>query len=182
MNTRIKILSRTLSILASLFIVIIPVTVAAMWIIGTEEILLSHVPRYWFIPKGILFQPGTLTEPVRMISASISIAANIPLLLALWQIRCLFEMYRDLDVFLSKAASRMRRFAAYVIGFALLQPLAGGVLSVVTSMNNSPGHRVLSISIADTGLAIIFLGAAMIVIAYALEEAHRLSEENKSFI
>lgn len=182
MNPRIAFLSRILSILASLFIVIIPVTVAVMWIYGTEETLLSGFPRYWFVPAGIFFQPGTLTESARLLSAFISIGANIPLLLALWQLRCLLDLYHNLDVFRSDAASRMKKFAAYIVGFALLQPIAGGVLSIVTSMNNTSGHRLLSISIADTDLATIFMGATMIVIAYVLEEAHRLSEENKSFV
>ena len=182
MSPRIAFLSRILSILASLFIVIIPVTVTIFWILGTEEILLSRIPHYWFVPIGILFQPGTLTETIRLLGASISIVANVPLLLALWQLRCLLAPYRNLDLFQLDAASRMKKFAAFIIGFALLQPLAGGVLSVVTSMNNAPGHRVLSISLADTDLATIFMGATMIVIAYVLEEAQKLSEENKSFV
>jgi Protein of unknown function (DUF2975) len=181
-NPRIALLSRILSILASLFIVIIPVTVILIWIFGTEETLLSGFPRYWFIPVGILFQSGTLTDSGRLLSASISIVANVPLLLALWHLRCLLELYHNLDVFGSGTSLRMKKFAAYIIGFALLQPIAGGVLSVVTSMNNASGHRLLSISLADTDLATIFMGATMVVIAYVFEEAHRMSEENKSFV
>jgi hypothetical protein len=49
-------------------------------------------------------------------------------------------------------------------------------------MNNAAGHRVLAISIVDTDVATILLGATMFVIAYVLEEAHRLAEENKGFV
>ncbi|MBL4682838.1 MAG: DUF2975 domain-containing protein [Pseudomonadales bacterium] len=182
MNPKIAFLSRTLSILASLFVVLIPVTVSVLWIFGSEETLLSGLPQYWFVPNGILFQPGTLSESTRIISAGISLVANLPLLLALWQLRGLLELYRNLELFREEAAPRMKKFAAYIVGFALLQPIAGGFLSIVTSINNAEGHRVLSISIADTDIATIFLGLTMIVIAYVLEDAHRLSEDNKSFV
>lgn len=182
MNPRIANISRILSILASLFIVIIPTTVLAIWLLGSEETLLSELPHYWFVPAGIRFQIGTLDESTRLLSAGISLAANLPLILALWQLRKLLELYRRLDVFQSEAAPRMKKFAMYIVGFAILQPFAGAALSFVTSMNNPPGHHVVSVSIADTEVATIFVGVTMIVIAYVLEEAHRLAEDNKSFI
>lgn len=182
MNTRILFLCRSLSILSFFFIVIIPTTVILIWITGSESTLLSSTPQYWFIPIGIRFQPGALTDTIRITGAGISIIANLPLLLALWQLHCLFELYTKLDIFQREAASRLKKFAAYILVFALLQPITGAVISLVTSMNNAVGHRVLSISIVDTDIATILLGATICVIASVLEDAQRLADENNSFV
>lgn len=182
MNPKIAISSRILSILASCFIVVIPLTVTAIWLIASEQTLLSGMPHYWFVPSGILFEAGTLQDSVRLLSAAISLVANLPLLLALWQLRKLLNLYQTLEVFRVEAAARMRKFALYIVVFALVQPFAGAALSLATSMNNPPGQRYLSISIVDTDLATIFVGLTMIVIAYVLEEAHKLAEDNKGFV
>lgn len=182
MNPKIAVSSRILSILASCFIVIIPVTVVGMWVMASEATLLSEFPSYWFVPEGILFEPGSLETQIRWFSALVCLVANLPLLLALWQLRKLLNLYEQLDVFRVEAASRMKKFARFIVVFAILQPFAGGALSLVTSMNNPVGQRYLSISIADTDLAAVFLGLTMMVIAYVLEEAHKLAEDNKGFV
>ena len=182
MSARIRTLGQIVSLLAAIFIVVIPVSVSIMWLFGDERMLLGGLPKLWFVPAGILFEPGTLTDAIRVSGAAVSILANIPLLAALWQIRCLFAACEAVDIFLSTAASRLRKFSAWIIAFALFNPIAGGVLSVVTSFNNSAGNRILSIGIEDTNIATAFLGTSVLVVAYMLEEAHKLSEENKSFI
>ena len=80
MSHKIAVLSKVLSIASSLFIVVIPITVISIWLLGSEETLLSGFSRYWFIPAGILFHEGTLTQWVRVFSAGISLLANLPLL------------------------------------------------------------------------------------------------------
>ncbi len=182
MSSRISVLSRTLSLTASGFIVIIPLSIAGMWWFGSEAFLLSKVPQSWFIPPGILFEPGYLSNPIRISAAFVCLAANIPLLLALWQIRCLFILYARLELFIREAAFRMKKFAGYILIFALVQPFAGAVISYLTSMSNPPGKTFISISIADTDIATLLMGVTMFLIGYVLDEAHKLSEENNSFI
>lgn len=182
MNSKIALSSRILSLVSSAFILIIPTTVAGMWLFASEQTLLSELPSYWFVPPGILFQEGTLDHSVRVICAAISLLANLPLILALWHLRKLFDLYKALEVFRAEAATRMKMFATFIVAFALLQPIAGAALSLASSINNPPGARFLSISIADTDLATVFLGLTMIVIANVLEEAHKVFEDNKSFV
>ena len=52
----------------------------------------------------------------------------------------------------------------------------------MTSMDNVPGHRVLSISFAGTDITTILLGVTVFVVAYIMEEACKLAEENEKFI
>ena len=182
MNNKIFSLSRVLGIAVSALIAVIPLIITILWLSATEDTLLSRVPQYWFVPDGILFQAGLLTPTLRITGLLISITAIVPLLFALWQLRCLFLLFAKRIVFELETASRMKKFAAYILAFALLQPVIGGILSVATSINNEPGHRVLSISLAGTDITTILLGIAVFVVAFIMEEACKLAEENEKFI
>ena len=182
MNKKIVSVSRVLGIVVLTLIVAIPLVVAFLWLIGSEDTLLSRIPQYWFIPDGILFQAGLLAPTLRVTGLLISITAIIPLQLALWQLRCLFLLFTKRIVFELETASRMKKFAGYVVAFAFLQPIIGGVLSVVTSIDNEPGHRVLSITFAGTDITTILLGVTVFVVAYIMEEACKLADENEKFV
>ncbi|MBO6558798.1 MAG: DUF2975 domain-containing protein [Pseudomonadales bacterium] len=182
MTPKVAALARIMVLVTTAFLIIIPASITYMWLLGSEELLLSEIPARWFVPPGILFEPGTLLFGVRLLCAGVTLLVTLPLLLALWHLRNLFALYQQGKFFMQEAAPKIRRFAGYMITYAFMKPIGGAGISFLSSMNNSPGNTWISISIADTNVAILFLGGTMFLLSYVLEEAHQISEENKSFI
>lgn len=182
MTAKVSTLALAMVFVTTAFLIIIPASIAYMWLLGSEELLLSEIPKRWFVPPGILFEPGTLLFAVRAACTGVTLVATLPLLLALWHLRSLFSLYQQGQFFIQEAAPKIRKFAAYMVGYAILIPIGGAGISFLSSMNNSPGNTWISVSLADTNVAILFLGGTMFLLSYVLEEARQISEENQSFI
>lgn len=100
----------------------------------------------------------------------------------LYNLRNLFRNYAAGEVFLSKNAKYIKRFAWMSIIGGGLAPFFGGVYSLILSMNHAEGERFLHIGLGTTEIHTMLLGLVFVVIAHVMEAAHTLSEENNQFI
>jgi hypothetical protein len=80
------------------------------------------------------------------------------------------------------AADRLRNFAIAVAASSLLEPLSGGALSVLLSINGLSGPRTLRLEIGSETLIMMIFAGTVAIIAWLMAEAAGLAEENEQFV
>lgn len=103
-------------------------------------------------------------------------------LFALWQLWRLFGEYAQGRALARPALRHLRRFAWSVLAAALLQPLAKAALSVVLTVGNPPGQRLLSLSLGSSDYLALLLGAVLLAVAQVMHQAVLAAEENQGFV
>ena len=65
---------------------------------------------------------------------------------------------------------------------ALLAPVMRSVMSVVFTLSNPPGQRMLALSLSWSDYLAVLLAVVLIAIATVMAEAVRVAEENEGFV
>ena len=76
----------------------------------------------------------------------------------------------------------LKRFALGLMGSALLSPICGAALSVVLTMHNPPGQKMLAISIGSNQFILAGVGALIFLLANLLKRASLIAEEHAQII
>ena len=181
-SSKIKRASWLLSNLCLVGVVLIPLLVGCLWMLGGHAFFQSGEPSMYLIPYGYALQSAPLTLVIRLSGFVVSMLPNALLMLSLWHLKCLFEEFYQLNFFTSETVKRLKGFSVNTLLYALAYPLSGGLLSLVTSLHNPAGHRVISITAGDTQLFAIFIGLVILLISWVMGEGKRLSEENEQFV
>ncbi len=179
---RIARLSRIMKGLCLLGFVGIPALLAAVWAFGSEAFLRSGEPAFYLVPHGVSFELGRLDAGLRWAGFAVSMLPGCVMMLGLWHLSQLFADFRRLDLFTADSVRHFRWFALTVLASGLVKPLAGALMSVVTSYGNTAGQRNLSVTAGDAELTAIFVGLVLLVIAWVLEQGRRIAEENREFV
>lgn len=165
-------------------IALIPIIVTGLWLFAGPDLLRSQEAQHYLIPAGVLFSSdvATLSWTTRFSALAVTLLPNALLMAALWQLLKLLTGFTTGDCFSRTSTRRFRLLAGFVFAYALSLPLAGAALSVVTSWINGPGQRLLSISLSDSNIGLLLVGACLLVLAQVWDRARSLADENASFI
>lgn len=152
--------------------------------------LLAVPPWFWLSADNVRsFGPAVagvrdvvVDAQAQRIGAAVSVLPVAVGLYALWQLWQLFAEYAAGRVFGRIAAQRLRRFAWALLGAALLAPLVRAAMSVVLTIGNPPGQRMLVLGFSWNDYLAVLLSAVLIAIATVMAEAVRVAEENEGFV
>jgi Protein of unknown function (DUF2975) len=152
--------------------------------------LLAVPPWFWLSADNVRsFGPAVagvrdvvVDAQAQRIGAAVSVLPVAVGLYALWQLWQLFTEYAAGRVFGRIAAQRLRRFAWALLGAALLAPLVRAAMSVVLTLGNPPGQRMLVLGFSWNDYLAVLLAAVLIAIATVMAEAVRVAEENEGFV
>lgn len=146
---------------------------------------------YWYyvdcLPRSIVFHNlplGLRTHPIHFdwFSQSFAFFASILpasiLMFTFYNLVALFRHYEQGQIFHEENVRCYRR-----LGYALFAWVIGGLIysafiSFVLTINNGLGQRVIAVDIGTKDITTLIVGGIIILIAWVMEEAHRLSEEN----
>ncbi|WP_051242335.1 DUF2975 domain-containing protein [Stappia stellulata] len=113
------------------------------------------------------------------------ILAAIPLLVALagfLTVRQLFLGFARGEVLTPESGRRLKRIGVIVTALGPLTILIRTIASVVVSLPNPPGERVLAVGFGSNDVTAIIAGMLLIVLGWTLEEAARVADENRQFV
>ncbi|MCB2102924.1 MAG: DUF2975 domain-containing protein [Rhodobacterales bacterium] len=122
--------------------------------------------------------------PHPMPPASLAVAglgAAIPLglmVFALVRLRRLFRLYARNRIFEAENSRCLRHFGQALLALGVVQPLAGGLVSVGLTLTKPEGQRVLEISVDGKDVMLALIGGLILVIAWVMEEGRRLQEDS----
>ncbi len=163
--------------------------VRALCVLGLVTLL--TVPFwFWLSPANVLALGPQMVgvnnlvvdDRARALGAAVSVLPIGVGLFALWQLWQLFAEYGAGRVFGRVAQARLKRFAWALLVVALLAPLVRAAMSVVLTLGNPPGQRMLAISLSWNDYLAVLLAAVLIAIATVMAEAVRAAEENEGFV
>ena len=173
---RIQKVSRILERLCTAAVILIPLVLAILW--ATYEYWAPTHPEITRIPEA----PETLTLTTRLLAFLVAMLQAGIAMFAVWRLRALFGLYADGKIFTPENTRCLRHFATAVLVFALAKPVTGALLSVVLTINNASGHRQLAISFGSSELTTLFIGCVFLVIAWIMDEARELAEDQAEIV
>lgn len=125
---------------------------------------------------------GELTAAARW-SLLASQAPVLALVVAvLWQLWRLFGCYRQGQVFSATALHHLQRFGWGMVLLAVAEPLSRTAASVVLTLDNPPGQRMLVVTLGSHDYTLGLLALVFVAIARVMAEAARAAEENAQFV
>lgn len=127
---------------------------------------------------AVLIQ-SPLSLSTRILAFIVSIIPCSVILYGLNQLIKLFKNYERGEVFTNDNVQRYKKLAYSLFAWVIAGICYDALISLVLSFNNPPGQRVISINFEGPDFVALVAGAVVLTIAYVMQEAHKLSDENK---
>jgi hypothetical protein len=175
-SDRLARFSRAMALVTSIGIALVLVAMVLAFVIPewTRNLALARV--------GQPGEPLSFTLSNRLAGAAVVVLPVGVLLFGLWEIRALFHMFANGQVFTETAARHLQRFAAAILAQSLLGPLSSTGLLLAFTFNNPPGRRLLGFALSIDDYIALIVGGLLLAIAWVMREAARLAEENARFV
>lgn len=153
-----------------------PLTLLGFW--AYLPALLPGFPQL----SAYVADPSKLTPAVQFMGFCISMLPAGIFMYAMRRLYRLFSAYQRGDIFSRQNAGHLFAVAVSLLALTVAKPVASTLLSVALSWRNPEGQRMLSISLGSHDLELLLVALVFLTISLVMREAHRLDEENKSFI
>lgn len=169
-------LNRLLAACCLILIVALPPAEALFWGFADAGILAVHAN---LAPQDIGAQLQTWQ---RLAAATLMELPLCLLLVGVWYARQCFSLFGAGKVFTPAAIRHLRRLAGWSIASAIANILCHMAVSVVLSLPNEPGRRMLAIGVGSDQLLLLFFAALVWVMAAIIGEGLEIADENASFV
>jgi hypothetical protein len=118
----------------------------------------------------------------RWTAAAVNAVPLLFLMVGLWNAKRCFDIFIAGDVFSAQAVARLRSFAGWIAGAALGAIVATAATSILLTLNNPSGKRMLAISFGSDQVLALLLAGMVWVMAAVIGEGQALAEENQRFV
>lgn len=172
---RMALLLNALSIAAVALATLMPMAVVLHWLfIDTGEVrnMVGLGPE--LLPDFTLGQ--------RIAAAAVVLLVTLPMAWGLIRLRICLSSFASGHPFASRGIAGLRDFALGGLLAALAQFLGHTLLRLVLTWTAAPGHRQFAISIDSTTLMLAMFAGIVAALAWAMEKAAAIAEENGQFI
>jgi hypothetical protein len=177
--TRLQSLSRWLGWLCLVLMIALPVGAVLTWTTLWGE--LGHAYAVRAGVKDHLI-PAALTPVQQVAGVVVTLVPAGLMIVGLVWLRRLFAAFAAGRVFSSDNTRAIRVFAWSMIGVHVAQVFALGLSSMIITMLNPPGQRLLAFGIGSDQVLAIFVGAVFVLIAHVLEEGRRIADDNAAIV
>lgn len=127
--------------------------------------------------------PETILDPSKSVAVTvIGCIMFLPLLLAILQMRGLFDRYRHHEILTNACARHISRIGQWLMVTSVLALLLPTLQMLALTYDNPPGTRMLTIGISSNTVAVFLIAGLLTVIGWALSDAAQIADENASFI
>lgn len=139
--------------------------------------------REAIVPAAGLGRTDPLIDSHVLVWGMVSSMLPIALALAtLWQLWRLFGEYGQGRALGRCALGHLRRFAWLWLALVVAQPVLRSVWSVLLTLGNPPGQRMLAIQLQGADYMQLLVGAVLLAVAHVMHEAVLAAEENQAFV
>lgn len=169
---RIRLVSKRFANACVVFMTAGVILIGIYWLTASPETL----SRDWLNGAAPVY---SLTPVVRGVGLSLTLLVALPALLGLNHLRHLFLLYAKGTMFSRPNVLALRGFGRCLILLAIAQMLLTPVMALTLSIANPPGERVLSMGVSAGMLEAAFVGGLLLVIAWVMNEARKIDEEQQ---
>ncbi|MGE8658184.1 MAG: hypothetical protein ACN6O8_15695 [Achromobacter sp.] len=187
---RIRGLSRWMRGLLIVAAVILVAALIGMWFFTPEAVLARGLYSFLGVTAPAYAEPAApVTLPRLNLGPAYRVLGfalfGVLAALALRAIAHAHAMFCDFsrgDVLTVATARRLRGIALLVTVFSVAVPALKTVLMLALTLANGPGGRYLMVGIDISDILLGLLGGLLFTLAWAMEEAAQVAEENRGFI
>ncbi|MBL8644598.1 MAG: DUF2975 domain-containing protein [Rhodospirillaceae bacterium] len=176
---RLSAVSRILGWVCLALMIFLPLWVVAGWLSfdtwGSTMASRLGIARDYAVPE-------TLSAEQVMLGITVTMAPVSTMIFGLWNLRKLLAGFGAGRIFTLENTRALKIFAWSVLMVIVVQFLTDGLLSMVLTLNNPPGQRVLALGLSSDQVVAFFFGAVFVLIARVLEEGRKLADENASIL
>ena len=125
--------------------------------------------------------PLAVTMPMPLISLVLGfLVTMLPtgvIMLGAYYLRRLFLLYEQGQIFLLANVRCFKKLSWVLIWSFAVDIISRSLLSVVLSLPNPPGQRVVTVELSSSDLTVLLVGGILAVISWVMEEGRNLQEE-----
>jgi len=167
---RIRSASQAFSTLCLALMGLVPLCLAAYWL------FLNELPHSMYAPLPVA-PSAELGYGLRLLGFLVTMIPCGVLLYALSRLRRLFALYREGIIFDRRNVACYRDLGKALVCWAGAAFVQTPLLSIVITLPNPPGTRLLMLGVGSGELGFLFLGGLVLLISWVMDEGRRLDEE-----
>jgi len=173
--SKIKKISKIFYLLLSSLIIVIPLYYVTYWA------LINHLPDTLITANttSVPLIADPLSIKLQIIGFLVSLLPLSALLYGLINIRKLFSFYRAGVIFSFEHVSIFYKTSKALFLWVFLSVLYESAKSIIFSIGNPPGQRVVSVGFSSSELTTLIVAGIVLVIAWVMEEGRILTEEKE---
>jgi hypothetical protein len=169
--------SRAIRMALWVVMILLPVIVALQWIF-----LEYFLDKEMFLPLGrVYLSTLPLYLPLSWGTKALGFLVSlIPLtmdMLVVGLLIRLFGRYARGDIFTEETVGGIRHIGYVLLLGQALSPVYQALLTLVLTLPNPPGDRLVSIGLGSSNVSAVLTGLMIIVVAWIMDEGRRLQED-----
>lgn len=169
--TRIQNLSHKFRSLFLLVLGMLPVIYAASWA------FIDRMPDFSRATELPFAIDGTLPLQAKVLGFLASLLPMAIDMLGLWVLAKLFKLYAEGKIFTIENVYCYRKLGYLLLAAAITGPIHQSLLSIVLTLHNPPGQRMLSVSLSSSDFSRALMGGIVLLISWVMEEGRKLEDE-----
>lgn len=174
-DRRTRLTFNALGVASTALVALLPVAVAGYWLTA-DPLVTAQALR---LPAGAVGVPDIST---RLLAFLLSLPAVIPLSWALSRLRVCFGEFAQGRLFTARGVLGLRDFAVGTGLSALGKPISTTLLTPFLSWGAPAGQRQIVVTLDSDTLLLALFAATVASLAWAMEKAAAIAEENSQFV
>ncbi|QDV19979.1 hypothetical protein Pan153_46480 [Gimesia panareensis] len=174
-HDRTRLVCRLLYVWNVLALWLVPLLLVWVWFYADQIAATNQ-----YVPQKAISFPLSAFTKAGMVLVTALVAS--PTYWGLFALRRFLRACCAEEYFTAQNSRNLKRFALGFLGSALLSPLSSGVMSVLLTIHNPPGQKMLVIGLSSTQVTMAAVGALLLVVASLLQRASLIAEEHAQII
>ncbi len=173
---RIKKRSRFFKLLFIGFIIITPAISVIMWMFYNN---LPYLMKIQIMKEYLITSPVNLAVDQRIYSSLAALAVSSILMWGFYVLIKLFSLYEK-GVIFSRGNVECYRKLGYIIIISMIAGIIhNSAMSVIISLHNPPGQRVVTLSLSSADIAMCIIGMIVVLISWIMDAGKEMMDEQE---
>lgn len=156
----------------------LPIVDAGFWITNGYPFL-EQVSSYSFIPEIPHMKPlADLSQITKLSGFFVSLLPSALSVAALLFLAKLFAFFEKFEFFTKHTVSLFKTIGGCILLNQIFYPLYVAIFSLVMTMGNAPGERVIQVAFGSQQVALFVIGLSILLVSRVMDEGRKLQEEN----
>lgn len=168
---RIMALSRKISLVCKWLIFCLPVVYGLFWTFFNQLYGMGPLPP---LPVRVDHDLPVLTRVLAFLVDMIPMGV---ILYGLRKLEGLFRLYEKGMIFTEQNVQYFRSLGRALIVWVGCDVVRNSLLSIVLTLDNPPGHRVVTVGLGSADFAAVFVGIVVLIISWVMDEGRKIQED-----
>jgi hypothetical protein len=173
---RIKVASRRLGRICTGIMFFLPVVCILYWLFFNQ---IRHMPEMAHFPVPIT---GDLSGQIRLLAFCSDLPPLAVLVFSFYKLGSLFRLYENGHIFTRQNVDCFKSLGRMMIVWAACHFVSNSLMSIVLTLENPPGQRMLTLGLGSPEFGGLFVGGVVLTITWVMDEARKLNEDHELFI